>query len=90
MCSGSGDYIADFPRTLGEDVLYDLVRGKIAYFDDMFHQVIAPKYDWGSPFEAGRALVCIGCQSSKPDEDGHVSVDGVLIAAPADGRSTID
>lgn len=30
----------------------------------------------GWPFEAGRALVCIGCSPSKPDDDGNSSVYG--------------
>ena len=59
-----------------EGLTRSLVGGKIAYFDSSFHQVISPKYDWGSPFEAGRALVCIACKPSKPDDDGHFSVDG--------------
>lgn len=52
------------------------VHGKVAYFDAKFREVILPRYDWGWPFETGRALVCIGCITSKPDDDGHYSVDG--------------
>ena len=59
-----------------EGLTRSLVRGKIAYFDSKFHRVIPPKYDWGWPFEAGRALVCIGCKPSKPDDEGDFSVDG--------------
>lgn len=59
-----------------EGLTRSLVRGKVAYFDTKFHQVIAPKYDWGWPFEAGRALVCVGCAVGKPDPDGHGSIDG--------------
>jgi WG containing repeat len=59
-----------------EGLTRSLVRGKIAYFDSKFHQVIPPNYDWGWPFEAGRALVCIGCKPAKSDEDGHGLVDG--------------
>lgn len=53
-----------------------LMSGKIAYFDTNLHQVIAPKYDWGWPFESGRALVCLGCAVGRSSEDGHGSVDG--------------
>ena len=53
-----------------------LQSGKIAYFDTKLLQVIAPKYDWGWPFEGGRALVCTGCKAGKPDGDGHGAVDG--------------
>jgi WG containing repeat len=59
-----------------EGLTRSLVRGKIVYFDSKFHQVIPPKYDWGWPFEAGRALVCIGCKPVKSDDDGHGSLDG--------------
>lgn len=59
-----------------EGLTRSLVGGKIAYFDSSFHQVISPKYDWGWPFEAGRALVCTGCKPSKSDDDGNFSVDG--------------
>jgi hypothetical protein len=58
-----------------EGLTRSLVRGKVAYFDSKFHQVTPPKYDWGWPFEAGRALVCIGCKPAKSEEDGHNSVD---------------
>jgi hypothetical protein len=59
-----------------EGLTRSLVRGKVAYFDIKFHQVIPPKYDWGWPFAGGRALVCTGCKAGKPDGDGHGSVDG--------------
>jgi hypothetical protein len=42
--------------------------GKIAYFDRAFRQVIAPRYEWGSPFENGRALVCLGCKEERRGE----------------------
>jgi hypothetical protein len=59
-----------------EGLTRSLVGGKIAYFDSKLHQAIPPKYDWGWPFEAGRALVCIGCKPGESEGDGHVSVDG--------------
>jgi hypothetical protein len=59
-----------------EGLTRSLVGGKIAYFDRSFHQVISPKYDWGWPFEAGRALVCLGCSPTGFEKDGHSSVDG--------------
>jgi len=59
-----------------EGLTRSLVNGKIAYFDSTFHQVIPPKYDWGWPFEAGRALVCIGCKPAEPEGEGHISIDG--------------
>lgn len=47
------------------------INGKIAYFDVSFRQVIPPKYDWGWPFEGGKALVCNGCRETPRDSDGH-------------------
>lgn len=52
------------------------VAGKVAFFDADFTQVIPPKYDWAWPFEAGRALVCLGCRAGPPDSDNHVAVSG--------------
>jgi hypothetical protein len=59
-----------------EGLTRSVVRGKVAYFDGNFRRVIPPKFDWGWPFEAGRALVCMGCKPTKRDEDGHGSMDG--------------
>lgn len=53
-----------------------LQNGKISYFNSEFRQIIPPKYDWGWPFENGRALVCLGCKKDKPDEMGHVPMTG--------------
>jgi WG repeat protein len=46
--------------SFSEGLVRSLVRGKVAYFDSKFHQIISPRYDWGWPFKAGRAMVCIG------------------------------
>jgi hypothetical protein len=59
-----------------EGLTRSLVNGKIAYYDRHFNQVIGPKYDWGWPFENGRALVCKGCKIQPPDEYGHTPVTG--------------
>ena len=61
-----------------EGLVRALVGGRIAYYDLRFRQVIAPKYDWGWPFEQGRALVCLGCRREPPDSDGHAAVSGGL------------
>lgn len=52
------------------------IDGKIAYFDTTFRQVIPPKYDWGWPFEDGKALVCNGCRESPRDSEGHSQLVG--------------
>ena len=50
------------------------VDGKIGYIDRKLRVVIPPRYDWGFPFEHGKAVVCSGC-ALKPDR-----------RAPAGGR----
>jgi hypothetical protein len=52
------------------------VNGKVGYFDKAFKQVIAPVYDWGTPFADGRAEVCQGCQRGPADGDGHWAMEG--------------
>lgn len=61
-----------------EGLVRSMVDGRIAYFDRRFRQVIAPRYDWGAPFENGRALVCKGCGIEPSDEEGHRRVAGGL------------
>ena len=52
------------------------IGGKISYFDRNFNQFIPPKYDWGWPFENGKALVCNGCRETPRDSDGHSRMIG--------------
>jgi hypothetical protein len=52
------------------------VNGKVAYYDKDFNQVIAPIYDWGTPFADGRAEVCQGCSRGPSDGDGHWAMEG--------------
>jgi hypothetical protein len=51
------------------------VDGKIGYIDDRLRVVIPPRYDWGFPFEHGKAMVCSGC-APKPDGGEHRLVEG--------------
>lgn len=51
---------------------------RIGYLDRELAVVIPARYDWGFPFEGGRARVCIGCRAGKPDGDGHSEVSGGL------------
>lgn len=51
---------------------------KFGYLDRELAVVIAPRFDWGFPFEGGRALVCVGCRPAAPDDDGHSMVSGGL------------
>jgi len=65
-----------------DDFSESLVRirrdGKTGYADRSFRTVIPPRFDFGWPFEKGRALVCIGCRFGPPDsrQDEHQSVTG--------------
>ncbi|MEY2505079.1 MAG: hypothetical protein QOG27_1359 [Verrucomicrobiota bacterium] len=61
---------------VSEGLVRSRVAGKIAYFDTDFRQVVPPTYDWGWPFEGGKALVCRGCVESAPDNDGHTMREG--------------
>jgi hypothetical protein len=61
-----------------EGLVRSLVDGKIAYYNADFEQVIAPRFDWGSPFRNGRALVCRGCKNPPPSGDEHASMVGGL------------
>jgi hypothetical protein len=61
-----------------EGLTRSLIHGKMAYYDRSFKQVIGPTYDWGWPFNNGRALVCTGCSRLPPDSDGHTAFGGGL------------
>jgi len=42
-----------------------------------FEAVIPPHhYDWGWPFENGRALVCLGCREGEPEGEHRPVVGG--------------
>jgi hypothetical protein len=56
------------------------VDGKIGYIDGKLRTVIPPRYDWGFPFEHGKAVVCSGC-APKPDGGEHRLVEGGLWGA---------
>jgi hypothetical protein len=56
------------------------VDGKIGYIDRKLRGVIPPRYDWGFPFEHGRAVVCIGCEQ-KPVGREHWFVEGGMWGA---------
>jgi len=52
------------------------VNGKVGYYDVNLNPVIAATYDWGTPFEQGRAQVCQGCSRGPSDGDGHWAMGG--------------
>jgi hypothetical protein len=51
------------------------VDGKIGYIDRKLRAVIRPLYDWGFPFEHGKAVVCRGC-AQRSDGGEHRLVEG--------------
>lgn len=59
-----------------EGLVRSAVNGRIAFYTRGFKQAIAPKYEWASPFKNGRSLVCIGCKTENPDEEGHRAIKG--------------
>jgi hypothetical protein len=52
----------------------DAERGKIGYYDEKGKIVIRATYDFGMPFENGRAAVCSGC--SRQQEGEHYRIVG--------------
>ena len=51
---------------------------KVGYLDLELAVAVAPSFDWGFPFEGGRARVCVGCRAGEPDGDGHSEISGGL------------
>lgn len=85
--TGDGMFYVDRQRSILQVPIFDngadyfeeglvrgLVNGKLGYYDKHLRQVIAPKYDWGTPFENGVASVGVGCSRSESDGDGHYSM----------------
>ena len=64
------------PDELSEGLVRTVAGGKIAYADKTLQIVVPPRYDWGWPFESGKALVCLGCRKEKPPGEEHTSVVG--------------
>jgi len=66
------------PDYFSEGLTRSVVNGKMAWFNRRFDEVIPPRYDWGWPFEGGRALVCKGCFAEPSDGNGHSRITGGL------------
>jgi hypothetical protein len=66
------------PDDFSEGLVRIRRNGKIGYADRSFRTVIAPRFDFGWPFEKGRALVCLGCAPSEHDtgKEDHSPVSG--------------
>ncbi len=66
------------PDEFSQGLARSLRGGRIGYFDRTFRQIVPSTFDWGWPFENGRALVCRGCALDPPDADGHRTLSGGL------------
>jgi hypothetical protein len=78
------------PDPFSEGLVRSMRGGKVAYFDRSFRMVISPRYDFGWPFEGGRALVCLGCRTAPADSEGHRAVLGGLWGyIDRDGREVV-
>jgi hypothetical protein len=67
------DYAAGLTRSV--------VSGRVAYYDQNFRKVIAPRYDWNWHFHKGRALVCADCTQilrTKTDNRQCPAASGVI------------
>jgi hypothetical protein len=65
----------DGPDAFVEGRARTQVDGKIGYLDRKLRVAIPPRYDWGFPFEHGKAVVCSGC-ALRPDGGEHQLVEG--------------
>ena len=68
-----------FPFDNGADYFSDglartIANGRIGYIDRRLRVVVKPEYDFGFPFDEGRAVVCIGC--TEVPEGEHRAVRG--------------
>lgn len=52
------------------------VGGRLAYVDRRLRVRIATRYDWGEPFERGRAAVCVGCVEERLPDGEHSVMQG--------------
>ena len=64
------------------------VDGKIGYIDRRLRVVIPPRYDWGFPFEHGKAAVCSGCVQ-RPDGEHWLVEGGRWGAVDRNGREIV-
>ena len=72
-----------------EGLVRGLRDGKMAYFNSRFEEVVPAEYDWGWPFENGRALVCSGCVLGESDGEHRPVVDGRWGFIAATGKEVV-
>jgi hypothetical protein len=78
------------PDYFREGLARALVSGRLAYVDRRLRVRIATRFDWGEPFEHGRAAVCVGCVERKVDGGEHsVMVGGRWGVIDRHGREVV-
>ena len=65
------------------------VDGKIGYIDRKLRVVIPPRYDWGFPFEDGKAVVCSGCTQKPVGGEQWIMEGGRWGAVDRNGREIV-
>ena len=63
------------PDYFREGLVRGLRHGKLIYYDHALRPVIVTGYDWGYPFDHGRADVCTGCKEQRLDDE-HSTMGG--------------
>jgi hypothetical protein len=79
--NGPDDFVEGRARTQ--------IGGKIGYIDRTLRVVIAPRYDWGFPFEHGKAVVCSGCERKRDGSEYWFMEGGMWGAVDRDGREIV-
>lgn len=79
ILDNGGDYFK-------EGLVRGLRHGKLTYYDHDLRPVIATQYDWGYPFDHGRAEVCTGCKAVQVDAEHQAMVGGRWLVIDRSGR----
>ena len=69
-----------------EGFVRGLRHGKLVYYDRALRPMIVTDYDWGYPFDHGRAEVCIGCKEKRLDDEHGTMVGGRWSVIDRKGR----
>jgi hypothetical protein len=79
--NGPDDFVEERARTQ--------VDGKIGYIDRRLRVVIPRRYDWGFPFEGGKAAVCIGCELKASGREHWLVEGGMWGVVDRHGREIV-
>lgn len=77
------------PDPWSEGLVRSRRNGKIVYLNQELEVVIPPRYDWGWPFEDGRALVCLGCRLAEPEGEHRPVVGGTWGYIDTSGKEVV-